>query len=152
MSPSNTDAHSSTVSTKAARAVRAAMRSRNHQLEDDFGSIQVFLGLSGNSSRVGPPVPGSSTGQLLAQFYEKVAAEMRRIAKAVQSIDFDSRDKRQILAGLSETEKAFHARAQMVSTLDPSSITNALAMVESHERSAAKHNKTLEKYFGRAAS
>ncbi len=149
MSPTSNGGRSASGPTKAqARAVRAALRSRNRQLDDDFSSIQVFLGLSGNSSNDGPPVPGSSSGQLMAQYYGKVANEMRTIAKAVANVKFGADDKNQILAGLSESAKAFDARSKMVSTLDPAAIKNALTTVESHEKAAAQHNTVLQKYFG----
>jgi len=130
------------------RAVRKALKSRNHQIEDHLITLDTFLRLNGSGDPdQGPPEPETFAYEQVVQRFAKVAAEIRKVRDAVSAVDFDADDKQKFRAALGAAAQSWDARARMAGSMDSNVVSATLQSAQERDSQAATFGKSLRVYF-----
>jgi hypothetical protein len=127
------------------RAVRKALKSQQQEFKDAFISIDTFMELRTTQNL---PEPGSNSSNLLIAQFRRVAVALRKTRDAVNAVDFDAGDKRDLRKSLLESAKSWEARAIMSETRDVAQVNAAAAAIEKHDDLALQFGKPVRKYYG----
>jgi hypothetical protein len=132
------------------RAVQRALATGHRTLESDLESLDILWSLTDNPNapaEQGPPQPGTYSYERGVEFFEKVAADIRKVRDAVSAVDFDPGDKQKFRAALKEAAAAWELRASAARSSAPDALSQAVQPIAAHEAKAASYLKALRPYL-----